>query len=77
MSLQYIDQSFDRHVLTASIRYETTSATLSFIYYLLCTYPETMAKAQQEVDEVVGDKVLTYEMLPKLKYLDACIKEAL
>ncbi|KAK4664731.1 uncharacterized protein QC763_506770 [Podospora pseudopauciseta] len=57
--------------------YETTSATLSFIYYLLCTYPETMAKAQQEVDEVVGDTVLTYEMLPKLKYLDACIKEAL
>ncbi|KAK4199539.1 putative bifunctional cytochrome P450 group I:NADPH-P450 reductase [Triangularia verruculosa] len=57
--------------------YETTSSTLSFIFYFFCTYPETIIKAQQEIDEVVGDKVLTYEMLSKLKYLDACIKEAL
>lgn len=57
--------------------YETTSASLSFIYYFLCSNPETLLKAQQEVDHVVGDKVLTYDMLPKLKYLDACVKESL
>jgi cytochrome P450 / NADPH-cytochrome P450 reductase len=57
--------------------YETTSATLCFIYYFMCSNPETLAKAQQEVDRVVGDKVLTYDMLRELKYLDACMKETL
>lgn len=57
--------------------YETTSATLCFIYYFMCSNPETLAKAQQEVDQVVGDKVLTYDMLRELKYLDACMKETL
>jgi cytochrome P450/NADPH-cytochrome P450 reductase len=57
--------------------YETTSATMAFIYYFLCKNPSTLRKAQQEVDEIVGDKVLTYDMLRKLKYLDASMKEAL
>lgn len=57
--------------------YETTSATLAFIYYFLVENPRELAKAQQEVDEVVGDKVLTFDMIPKLKYIDACIKESL
>ncbi|KAH7010815.1 cytochrome P450 [Microdochium trichocladiopsis] len=57
--------------------YETTSSTLSFLYYFLCDTPQALHKAQAEVDEVIGDKVLTYDMLPNLKYLDACIKETL
>ncbi|KAH7322430.1 cytochrome P450 [Stachybotrys elegans] len=57
--------------------YETTSSTLCFIWYFLTSNPETLRKAQQEVDELVGDKVLTYDILRKLKYLDACMKEAL
>ena len=57
--------------------YETTSSTLSFIYYHLCDNPDKLLKLQQEVDEVVGGRVLTADMLPKLNYLDACIKEAL
>jgi cytochrome P450 / NADPH-cytochrome P450 reductase len=57
--------------------YETTTSTLCFIYYFLCNNPETLLKARQEVDQIVGDRVLTYDMLRKLKYLDACMKEAL
>ena len=57
--------------------YETTSSTLSFIWYLLCKNPETLRKAQEEVDTVVGKDVLTYDMIRELKYLDACMKEAL
>ncbi|KAI4171528.1 MAG: hypothetical protein LQ348_006921, partial [Seirophora lacunosa] len=57
--------------------YETTGATLCFIYYFLCNNPDKLRKAQQEVDEIVGDKVLTYDMLRNLKYLDACMKESL
>lgn len=57
--------------------YETTTSTLCFIYYFMCNNPETLRKAQQEVDEVVGDGVLQYDMVRNLKYLDACMKEAL
>lgn len=57
--------------------YETTTSTLCFIYYFMCNNPRTLLKAQQEVDEVVGDGVLQYDMVRNLKYLDACMKEAL
>lgn len=57
--------------------HETTSSTLSFLFYHLTANPEKMLKAQQEVDNVVGDSVLTVSMLPKLKYIDACLKETL
>ncbi|KAL8644049.1 MAG: hypothetical protein Q9210_007447, partial [Variospora velana] len=57
--------------------YETTGATLCFIYYFLCNNPDKLRRAQQEVDEIVGDKVLSYDMLRNLKYLDACMKESL
>ncbi|KAJ5193525.1 cytochrome P450 [Penicillium cf. viridicatum] len=57
--------------------HETTSDTLCFLYYNLLKNPETLIKAQQEVDKVVGDSVPTVEHLPSLLYLDACIKETL
>ncbi|KAJ5692065.1 hypothetical protein N7462_001488 [Penicillium macrosclerotiorum] len=57
--------------------HETTSASLGFTYYFLCNHPEKLVKAQQEVDEVVGTQILTADMLPRLVYLDACIKESL
>ncbi|KAL4746133.1 hypothetical protein BDW72DRAFT_207610 [Aspergillus terricola var. indicus] len=57
--------------------YETTSSTLCFIYYFLCGNPEKMRKAREEVNRIVGDRVLSYEMLRELKYLDAVMKEAL
>lgn len=57
--------------------YETTSSTLCFIWYFMCSNPETLRKAQQEVDDIVGQDVLRYDQLRNLKYLDACMKEAL
>lgn len=39
--------------------------------------PKTLLKAQKQVDDIVGDNVLTLEHLPKLEYIDACIKETL
>ncbi|KAI1340809.1 cytochrome P450 [Xylariaceae sp. FL0016] len=57
--------------------HETSSGTLSFLFYHLLKNPETYHKAQAEIDEVVGDDVLRLEHLPKLKYIEACIREAL
>ncbi len=57
--------------------HETTSGTLSFLWYNLLKNPEAFHRAQKQVDEVVGDKVLSLDMLPKLTYLDSAIKETL
>jgi hypothetical protein len=57
--------------------YETTSSTLCFIYYFLCNNPDKLRKAREEVDQIVGDKVLSYDMLRQLRYLDAVMKEPL
>lgn len=57
--------------------HETTSGTLTYLFYYLLTNPEKYHKVQQEVDEVLGDDALTVQHVPKLVYLDACIKETL
>ena len=87
LMLEGVDQETGEKLSVENIRfqmktflgagYETTSSSLGFTYYFLCNHPEKLLKAQREVDEVVGDKVLTANMLPKLTYLDACMKESL
>ncbi|KAL9038135.1 MAG: hypothetical protein Q9214_005406, partial [Letrouitia sp. 1 TL-2023] len=39
--------------------------------------PETLHKAQEEVDQVLGDKTLEFAHLSQLKYVEACIRETL
>ncbi|TVY59370.1 Bifunctional cytochrome P450/NADPH--P450 reductase [Lachnellula cervina] len=57
--------------------HETTSSTLSFCYYQLAKHPDKLHKAQREVDEVLGNDILEYSHIAKLKYIDACLKETL
>ncbi|KAI0799063.1 cytochrome P450 [Xylaria sp. FL0064] len=57
--------------------HETTSGTLSFLFYMLLKHPETYHKAQQEVDRVLGDGVMKPEYLTQLKYIEACIRETM
>lgn len=57
--------------------HETSSGTLSFLFYHLLKNPEVYQKAQQEVDRVVGDDVLEMKHVPQLKYIEACIRETL
>ena len=82
--LNGVDKETGKRLSDENIRYnmatflvaghETTSATLSFSYYNLIKNPEKLHKAIQEVDNVLGDNILTIDMLPKLNYVDACIK---
>ena len=60
-----------------SVGSETLSAALSLSYYYLCSNPGKLLKAQEEVDQVVGEGIITVDMLPKLTYLTACMKEAI
>ncbi|XP_014772532.1 cytochrome P450 3A8 [Octopus bimaculoides] len=55
----------------------TTSTALGFFSYILATQPEIQQKVYDEVMDVIGDKVPTFEDLNKLSYLDMCISEIL
>jgi cytochrome P450/NADPH-cytochrome P450 reductase len=50
---------------------------MGFLFYYLLSNPETLRKAYQEVDEVIGDNAVELSHLPKLKYLQAAIRETL
>ncbi|XP_048104808.1 cytochrome P450 3A27-like [Alosa alosa] len=58
--------------------YETTSSTLSFLFYNLATNPEALEKLLQEVDQVFPDKApVSYEGVMQMEYLDSVLNETL
>ena len=57
--------------------HETTSGLLSFAIYFLMNNRDKLKKAQQEVDEVLGDDVPDYKQVKKLKYVRMVLNETL
>ena len=58
--------------------YETTSVGLTWTLYLLATHPEHQEKARAEVRNLLGDSDrITSEVVDKLEYVTAVIKESL
>ncbi|MCH9736888.1 MAG: cytochrome P450 [Actinomycetia bacterium] len=60
--------------------YETTSGTLMWTVYHLLKNPDVLAKCYAEVDEVLGDDLSvlpTTTQIPKLQYVQQCLKESL
>ncbi|ROZ84805.1 cytochrome P450 [Gordonia sp. OPL2] len=60
--------------------HETTSGALSFTLHYLSRHPECLARARQEVDDILGDVVdatPTFEQVPKFRYIRRCLDEAL
>ncbi|XP_063602998.1 cytochrome P450 302a1, mitochondrial-like isoform X2 [Penaeus indicus] len=58
---------------------ETTTSASLVLFYLLAKYPEIQAKAQEEVDRVLGRDLtpITPEQLNQLSYIRATLKESL
>ncbi|MFI2617068.1 cytochrome P450 [Streptomyces sp. NPDC018584] len=56
---------------------ETTASVLSWILYELARDPEVDQRLQAELDEVLADRPVTFEDIPKLPYLRDVITEAL
>jgi cytochrome P450 len=57
---------------------DTTATTMEWLMYIMCNYPETQRKCQEELDRVVGkDRLPTFEDRPKLPYLNAVLLELL
>lgn len=59
--------------------HDTSTALLSWVWYLLGSHPEAMAQAKAEVTAVIGqaNQPPTLEQVNQLSYLDIVIKEAL
>jgi len=60
--------------------HETTSGLLSFVIYYLLKYPEVMARAQAEVDSVLGTDISVfpdYAQVRKLGYVNQILEETL
>ncbi|CAG9773151.1 unnamed protein product [Ceutorhynchus assimilis] len=63
--------------LFASAASDTAGHTLAFTFVLLGMHQEIQEKVYEEVMEVVGDKDITHQDLPNLKYTEAVICETL
>ncbi|MBW4682870.1 MAG: cytochrome P450 [Microcoleus vaginatus WJT46-NPBG5] len=57
--------------------HETTANTLAWTWMLLSQNPEARTKLQEELKEVLGDRAPTMADLPRLRYTDMVIKEAM
>jgi coumaroylquinate(coumaroylshikimate) 3'-monooxygenase len=57
---------------------DTTATTMEWLMYIMCNYPETQRKCQEELDRVVGkDRLPTFKDRPNLPYLNAVLLELL
>lgn len=57
--------------------HETTSAALTWTWYLLSQYPEIERKLHEELDTVLAGRAPTFADLPKLPYTEMVLKEAM
>ncbi|CAK7213051.1 hypothetical protein SBRCBS47491_001671 [Sporothrix bragantina] len=72
------DDAITNNLITFLIAgHETTSGMLSFAFYSLLRHPEEYQKAQQEVDEICGTGPITVDMVNKLKFIPAVLRETL
>jgi cytochrome P450 len=86
--LQARDDATDRSGMTdAQLRdevmtlflagHETTAVALSWAWYLICEYPESDARLAEELRTELGDRDLTADDVPRLKFIEAIVLEAM
>jgi len=72
------DQQVRDEVMTLLLAgHETTSATLTWIWYLLSQHPEVEQRLHDEVDRVLGGQPPTVDRLDDLPYTRQVIQEAM
>src|SRR5688500_16053020 len=57
--------------------HETTALALTWAFYLLAQNPEAEARLAEELKEVLGGRKPTAEDLPRLRYAEWIVKEAM
>ncbi|MCP3798432.1 cytochrome P450 [Allokutzneria sp. A3M-2-11 16] len=68
---------FDEVITLLSAGIETSALALGWLFHELGNRPEVEARVRDEVDEVVGDRPVTFADLPKLEYTRRVITEVL
>ncbi|PIG86205.1 NADPH--cytochrome P450 reductase [Aspergillus arachidicola] len=72
------DDSIINNMITFLVAgHETTSATLTFLFYYFLKHPHAYQRAQEEIDTVVGQRKIIVEDLSKLPYIAASLRETL
>jgi cytochrome P450 family 110 len=71
------DELYDEMFTLLIAGHETTATSLAWIFYRVLQHPEVVARLRAEIHEVTGGALVAPEHLPKLRYLDAAINEAL
>jgi cytochrome P450 family 110 len=71
------DELYDEMFTLLIAGHETTATSLAWIFYRVLQHPEVVARVRAEIQEVTGGALITPEHLPKLRYLEAAINEAL
>ncbi|KAK7476967.1 hypothetical protein BaRGS_00031826, partial [Batillaria attramentaria] len=57
--------------------YETTASAMSFLLFNLAGNPDCLRKAQQEIDQKIGEEEVDYQVINELTYLDMCMNESI
>ncbi|HXZ05403.1 MAG TPA: cytochrome P450, partial [Ktedonobacteraceae bacterium] len=72
------DQQIRDELMTMLIAgHETTANALAWTWYLLSQHAEVEQRLYNEIEEVLGGSIPTLEHLPKLKYTNMVLEEAL
>jgi len=72
------DQQVRDEVMTLLLAgHETTANALTWTWYELGKHPEVLARLESEVRDVIGDRPVTVEDLPRLPYTLAVLEEAM
>lgn len=71
------EQVRDESVTLLLAGHETTALALTYAFHLLGKNPHAYDRLRQEIDEVVGDRSATSADVPKLRWADAIIREAM
>jgi cytochrome P450 len=76
------EQLSDRQLIDEALTmllagHETTALTLTYALYSLSEHPAALAKAQAEVDAELGGTTADITHVPRLRYIDAIIRETL
>jgi cytochrome P450 len=75
---QMTDAQLRDEVMTLFLAgHETTALVLSWSWYLLATHPEAEQKFHAELHEVLGGRAPNVSDLPRLKYTETIVKEAM
>src|SRR5262249_10953620 len=67
----------DEAVTLFTAGHETTALALSYAFFLLAQHPEAEAKLHRELDDVLSGRSPMVEDVPRLRYAEAVIREAM